>query len=74
MNTKLLNDKIKSIQIPLSEIAEIIGISQKSLCMKISEKRPFMMSEVEKISYILKLSKDEKIEIFFPEEDDNSTH
>ena len=65
MDLLLLKDKIKEINIPLSTIAEKMGISRQSLYLKLSGKRVFKMSEANNISEILRLTNSERTDIFF---------
>ena len=74
MNTELLKAKIEEIHIPLSSIAEKMGVSRNTLYLKLSGKRPLKMSEANKISEILRLTNRERTDIFLAEEDDKTTH
>ena len=65
MNLKLLNEKIEDIQLPLSTIAEKIGVSRQSLNLKLAGKRRFKASEANNISDILNLTTNERNRIFF---------
>lgn len=72
MNLERLNEKIKEIKIPLTTIAEKIGISRQSLYLKMNGSREFWASEVEKLCDILRLTSDEKALIFFTDEVDKN--
>lgn len=68
MNLKLLNDKIEEINIPATTIAERMGVSRRTLYLKLSGKRTFKVTEANKISEILNLSYHDKMKIFFEKE------
>lgn len=70
MNLEALNGKIQEINIPITTIADKIGVSRRTLYLKLQGKRQFRMSEANKISDILRLTKEEKISIFLDEEVD----
>lgn len=70
MNLEALNSKIQEISIPLSKIADKMGISRQSLYLKLSGDRKFKSSEANSICEILRLTKEEKIYIFFNSDDD----
>lgn len=65
MNLKLLNEKIEDFNVPLSTIAEKIGVSCQTLNLKLAGKRRFKASEANNISNILKLTTSERNQIFF---------
>lgn len=71
MNLTLLNEKIAEINIPLTTIAEKMGISRRTLYLKLSGKSVFKMSEANNISDILRLTNSEKSSIFFDNEVSN---
>lgn len=76
MNLKYLNDKIEEIKIPVTTIAERMGISRQSLYLKMRGEREFKTSEVSKLCEILRLTDEEKTLVFFADkvdENDNST-
>ena len=70
MNLKLLNEKIENVNIPISTIAEKMGVSRQTLQQKLVGKRRFKSSEADNISDILRLTKHEKTKIFFQSEAD----
>lgn len=65
MNLSYLNSKIDEIQIPITVIAEKMGISRQSLYLKMDGQREFKASEIEKICDILRLNETERSLIFF---------
>lgn len=65
MDLMLLNSKIDEIKIPITTIAEKMGISRQTFYLKMSGQREFKASEIEKICDILRLTDDEKSSIFF---------
>lgn len=76
MNLTYLNDRITISRVPITAIAEKLGISRQTFYNKISGKRDFKISEVEKICSILRLTREEKNLIFFAsnvDKNDNST-
>ena len=76
MNLKYLNDKIEEIKIPVTTIAERMGISRQSLYLKMRGEREFKTSEVSKLCEILRLTDEEKTLVFFADKvdkNDNST-
>ena len=72
MNLILLNSKIDEIKIPITTIAEKMGISRQTFYLKMSGQREFKASEIEKICDILRLTDDEKSSIFFADRVDKS--
>lgn len=64
MDLILLNSKIDEIKIPITTIAEKMGISRQTFYLKMSGQREFKPSEIEKICDILRLTDDEKSSIF----------
>ena len=60
-----LKHKIKKSGYKRSYIADKCGISLTSLNNKLNGKTPFMLGEVQMITFILNLSVDEAISIFF---------
>lgn len=65
MNLLLLNEKIKDMKIPITAIADKMGISRQSLYQKLDGKSSFKITEAQKICDILKLTNHEKTQIFF---------
>ncbi len=72
MDLMLLNSKIDEIKIPITTIAEKMGISRQTFYLKMSGQREFKASEIEKICDILRLTDDEKSSIFFADRVDKS--
>lgn len=72
MDLILLNSKIDEIKIPITTIAEKMGISRQTFYLKMSGQREFKDSEIEKICDILRLTDDEKSSIFFADRVDKS--
>lgn len=72
MDLILLNSKIDEIKIPITTIAEKMGISRQTFYLKMSGQREFKASEIEKICDILRLTDDEKNSIFFADRVDKS--
>lgn len=70
LNLEYLNNRIDEIKIPITTIAERIGISRQSLYFKIKGKREFKVSEVSKLCDILRLTNEEKTLVFFADEVD----
>lgn len=72
-NTVLLDAKIEESGYRPAKIAEWVGISYKNLRLKITNKRGFKVSEVEKMCEILRINKPEEVnQIFFAKLDDVS--
>lgn len=65
MNLKYLNDRIALSHIPITAIAEEMGISRQTLYLKMKGERDFKSSEVFKLCGILRLTDEEKRLIFF---------
>ena len=65
MNLNSLNNKIDEINIPISTIAEKMGITRQALYPKLRGEREFKASEIEKLCDILRLTDQEKSLIFF---------
>lgn len=72
MDLMLLNSKIDEIKIPITTIAEKMGISRQTFYLKMSGQREFKASEIEKICDILRLTDEEKSSIFFADRVDKS--
>ncbi len=72
MNLKYLNDRILLSRIPITAIAESMGLSRQTLYHKMKGEREFKVSEVLKICELLRLTSEEKTLIFFAKEVDNS--
>lgn len=72
MDLILLNSKIDEIKIPITTIAEKMGISRQTFYLKMSGQREFKASEIEKICDILRLTDEEKSSIFFADRVDKS--
>ena len=72
MDLKNLNNKIDEINIPITTIAEKIGISRQSLYLKLSGLRDFKVSEINSLCNILRLTNEEKSLIFFTDKVDKS--
>lgn len=70
LNLEYLNSRIDEIKIPITTIAERIGISRQSLYFKIKGKREFKVSEVSKLCDILRLTNEEKTLVFFADKVD----
>lgn len=67
MNRELLRAKIDEIKIPKKTISSKMGISRQSFYKKLSGKREFKVSEIDALCDILRLTTDEKNQIFFAE-------
>jgi DNA-binding phage protein len=65
MNLEELNARIEQSRIPITAIAEGLGLSRQSLYKKLSGTREFKVSEVSKLCEILRLTNEEKQCIFF---------
>jgi DNA-binding Xre family transcriptional regulator len=72
MDLILLNSKIDEIKIPITTIAEKMGISRQTFYLKMGGQREFKDSEIEKICDILRLTDDEKSSIFSADRVDKS--
>ena len=70
MNLKYLNNKIDEINIPITTLAEKMGLSRQSLYLKLNGLREFKASEMIKICDILRLTSEEKNFIFFADKVD----
>lgn len=70
MNLVYLNGRIALSKVPITAIAEKMGLSRQSLYLKMQGKRDFKISEVNKICKILRLTDEEKQLIFFAGEGD----
>lgn len=63
--TKLLKEKIDQSGYKLKFIAKKVGLTYQGLLNKINNHSEFRASEIQKLSEILSLTKDEQISIFF---------
>jgi predicted transcriptional regulator len=65
MDLKYLCSKVDEIKIPITTIAEKMGISRQTLYLKMNGKREFKTSEITNLCDILRLTNEEKERIFF---------
>lgn len=72
MNLSYLNDRIELSRIPITAIAEGLGISRQSLYNKMKGERDFKTTEVTKLCELLRLTVEEKRIIFFAGEGDKN--
>ena len=72
MNLEYLNDRIAVSRIPITAIAEGLGLSRQSLYLEMKGERDFKTSEVSKLCEILRLTDEEKMLIFFADRVDKS--
>lgn len=72
MNLSYLNDRIELSRIPITAIAEGLGISRQSLYNKMKGERDFKTTEVTKLCELLRLTAEEKRIIFFAGEGDKN--
>lgn len=72
MNLEMLNAKIDEIGIPVTTIAEKLGISRQSLYLKMNGERELKASEVLNLCGVLRLTDDEKSLIFFADRVDKN--
>lgn len=64
MNLNYLNDRITLSRIPITAIAEEMGLSRQSLYLKMKGERKFKSPEVVKLCEILRLTEEERMPIF----------
>lgn len=70
----LLKSTINNRGVTIVSIARNIGLSREGLYLKLAGDAEFKASEIEKITSVLNLTKDERDAIFFAEEvEPNST-
>ncbi len=74
MNLEYLNDRISISRIPITAIAEKLGVSRQTLYNKMQGKREFKTSEVSKLCGILRLSAEERKLVFFADKVDNNVN
>ena len=72
MDLECLCSKIEEIKIPITTIAEKMGISRQSLYLKMNGKRDFTTEQMTKLCDILRLTNDERNLIFFADRVDKS--
>lgn len=72
LNLAYLNDRIAVSRIPITAIAEGLGLSRQSLYLKMKGERDFKTSEVTKLCEILRLTDEEKMLIFFADRVDKT--
>lgn len=70
MNLNYLNDRIALSRIPITAIAEQLGVSRQTLYNKINGEREFKTSEITKLCEILRLTDEEKRLVFFADKVD----
>jgi hypothetical protein len=74
MNLSYLNDRITLSRIPITAIANEMGISRQTLYLKMKGEREFKSSEVYKLCEILRLTDEEKTLVFFADRVDKSVN
>lgn len=74
MNLSYLNDRIILSRIPITAIADEMGISRQTLYLKMKGEREFKSSEVYKLCEILRLTDEEKTLVFFADRVDKSVN
>lgn len=72
LNLAYLNDRIAVSRIPITAIAEGLGLSRQSLYLKMKGERDFKTSEVSKLCEILRLTDEERMLIFFADKVDKT--
>lgn len=65
VNENLLKGEIAKNGISMSELAEMVGISRTSMCMKIKNKRSFTLDEANRICKILNITNTDDICLIF---------
>lgn len=70
MNLEYLNDRIALSRIPITAIADGLGLSRQSLYLKMKGEREFKISEVTKLCDLLRLTEEEKTLVFFADKVD----
>lgn len=65
INTKMLQDAMRSKGFTIGELASAVGLSRTGLFNKMHNKSEFKISEIEIVCSALKLNKDKKNAIFF---------
>ena len=63
--TKLLKEKIEQSGYKIKFIANKVGLTYQGLLNKINNHSEFRASEIQKLSELLELTRDEQISIFF---------
>jgi len=74
LNLDYLNDRITLSRIPLTAIAEGLGLSRQSLYNKIKGVREFKTSEITKLCELLRLTDEEKRLVFFADTVDKAVN
>ncbi len=64
-NTKLLRSKIEDSGIKIAHIARKLELSRVGLYNKLNNKSEFTAREIDGLSYLLRLTRDERDDIFF---------
>lgn len=72
MNLEYLNDRIALSRVPITAIAEGLGLSRQSLYLKMKGEREFKTSEVTKLCEMLRLTDEEKRLVFFADKVDKN--
>lgn len=67
VNTQLLDDRIEQSGLKISFIVETLGLSRNGFDKKRKGKTPFRTAEIYVISDLLRLTDDDKANIFFAE-------
>lgn len=65
MNLDYLKDRISDSKIPITALAEKLGVSRQTLYTKLRGERDFKTSEITKMCEILRLTDEEKRLVFF---------
>ena len=63
-NTKMLKKAIKNSGLSVIFVAEKMGITRQTLYNRMNDKSEFLVSEIEILTDLLKLSRHERDEIF----------
>lgn len=74
MNLEYLNDRISISRIPITALAEKLGVSRQTLYLKMRGERDFKTSEITKLCDILRLTSEEKQLVFFADEVDKNDY
>lgn len=65
VNVNLLRDKIEEVGIPVAVVAEKSGMSRETLYNRFDKPNSFKASEIQSLTLILHMTKEERDDIFF---------
>ena len=72
INKNLLKAKIVERGFTQTQVRKIMGLADNTFSFKVNGKKEFFNDEIQQLQQILKLSNDELLSIFYPNEEEGS--